>query len=246
MIEMELNKSGGSSSSANTNSVDALTSLLGKLAMGSGLGGLFGGLYNTFNPGKSPYDEASRIYGQIPGATQPFFQPYIDAGRSAMGDLQGQYGQLTGQTGDVYNRLAGGYQESPGYKRQLEQAMGGVNRAAAAGGMLGTPAAQLQAADVGQNVASRDFGDYMNRVQSLYGMGLGGLGEINKMGYGASTNYADMLGNIMAQQGGTSALSQALQNQQRSQGISQAASGAGTLAGGLMEYLPTLLSLLGL
>jgi X-X-X-Leu-X-X-Gly heptad repeat protein len=55
-----------------------------------------------------------------------------------------------------------------------------------------------------------------------------------------------MLGNIMAQQGGISALSQGLQNQQRSQGISQAASGAGTLAGGLMEYLPKLLSLLGL
>jgi hypothetical protein len=216
---------------------DELTSLLSQLSLGSGLAGVGSGLYNIFNPGKSPYEEASRIYGQIPGATQPYFQPYIQAGRSAMGDLQGQYGQLTGQTGDVYNRLAGGYQESPGYKRQLEQAMGGVNRAAAAGGMLGTPAAQLQAADVGQNVASRDFGDYMNRMQSLYGMGLGGLGEINKMGYGASTNYADMLGNIMAQQGGTSALSQALQNQQRSQGIGQVASGAGSLLGSLTDLI---------
>ena len=207
------------------------------MGLGSGIAGLLGGLYNMRNPGKSPYEEASRIYGQIPGATQPYFQPYIQAGQSAMGNLQGQYGQLTGQTGDVYNRLAGGYQESPGYKRQLEQAMGGVNRAAAAGGMLGTPAAQLQAADVGQNVASRDFGDYMNRMQSLYGMGLGGLGEINKMGYGASTNYADMLGNIMAQQGQTSALSQALQNQQRSQGIGQVASGAGSLLGSLTDLI---------
>jgi hypothetical protein len=52
------------------------------------------------------------------------------------------------------------------------------------------------------------------------------------MGYGASTNYADMLGNIMAQQGGMAGMSQALQNQQRSGGVSQALQGLMSLLGG--------------
>lgn len=209
-----------------------LTKLFNQLSIGSGLAGLGGGLFNIFGKQKSPYDAASKIYGQIPGATEKYLSPYMTAGQSALGDLMGQYGQLTGSTGDVYNKLAGGYQQSPGFQSALKQALGAAGNQAAAGGMTGTPQAQLQSADVAGTLAQKDFGDYMSRMMGLYGTGLQGMGDVSKMGYGASTNYADMLGNIMAQQGGMAGMSQALQNQQRSGGISQALQGLMSLLGG--------------
>ena len=133
-----------------------LTKLFNQLSMGSGIAGLGGGLYNIFGKQKSPYDAANKIYGQIPGATEKYLSPYMTAGQSALGDLMGQYGQLTGSTGDVYNKLAGGYQQSPGFQQALKQAMGAVGNQAAAGGMLGTPQAQLQSADVAGGLAQKD------------------------------------------------------------------------------------------
>jgi hypothetical protein len=215
-----------------TQDFTALTNLLNQLSMGSGIAGLGGGLYNIFGKQKSPYDAASKIYGQIPGATEKYLSPYMQAGQSALGDLMGQYGQLTGSTGDVYNKLAGGYQQSPGFQSALKQALGAAGNQAAAGGMTGTPMAQLQSADVAGTLSQKDFGDYMGRMTGLYNTGLQGMGDIGKMGYGASTNYADMLGNIMAQQGGMAGMSQASQNQQRSGGISQLLEGLMGILGG--------------
>ena len=229
-ISMELTKEAPGSSQ--TQDFSQLTSLLNQLALGSGLAGLGGGLFNIFGKQKSPYDAASKIYGQIPGATEKYLSPYMQAGQSALGDLMGQYGQLTGSTGDVYNKLAGGYQQSPGFQSALKQALGAASNQAAAGGMTGTPQAQLQSADVAGTLAQKDFGDYMSRMMGLYGTGLQGMGDIGKMGYGASTNYADMLANIMAQQGGMAGMSQAMQNQQRSGGISQALQGLMGILGG--------------
>ena len=209
-----------------------LTELLNRLSLGSGIAGLGGGLYNIFGKQKSPYETASKIYGQIPGATQQYMQPYMGAGQNALEQLMGQFGQLTGSTGDVYNKLASGYQESPGFKQQLQKAMGAAGSAQAAGGMLGTPASTMQSANIAADISARDFGDYMNRMQNLYGAGLQGLGRVGEMGYGASTNYADMLANLMAQQGGLASMSQALKNQQRSGGISQALQGLMGMLGG--------------
>lgn len=209
-----------------------LTELLNRLSLGSGIAGLGGGLYNVFSKPKTPYETASKIYGQIPGATQQYLQPYMGAGQNALTQLMGQYGQLTGAPSDVYNKLASGYQESPGFQQQLQKAMGAAGTAQARGGMLGTPASTMQSANIASDIAAKDFGDYIDRMTGLYQTGLKGMGDIGTMGYGASTNYADMLANIMAQQGGMAGMSQALQNQQRSGGISQALQGLMGILGG--------------
>jgi hypothetical protein len=110
--------------------------------------------------------------------------------------------------------------------------MGAVGNQAAAGGMLGTPQAQLQSADVAGGLAQKDFGDYMNRMMGLYGTGLQGLGNINQMGYDASTGYGNMLGSLLGQQAQYGALEKSMRNQQRGQGIGQLFGGLGTLFGG--------------
>ena len=209
----------------NQMSEDSITKLLNMFGMGAGAAGIGGGLYNIFGKGPGISQEANKYLNQIPGAMQPYYQPYMGAGQNALGQLMGQYGQLTGSTGDVYNKLASGYKESPGYQSALKQAMTAAGNQSAAGGMAGSPTAQIQSADIAGNLAQRDFGDYMGRMMGLYNTGLQGLSGINQQGFDASTGYGNMAGNILGQQGQYAALERAMRNQQRGQGIGQLFSG---------------------
>lgn len=208
-----------------------MSALLNMLGLGAGAAGIGGGLYNLLGKSPSTLDAANKYLNQIPGAMQPYYQPYMTAGQNALGQLMGQYGQLTGSTGDIYNKLAGGYKESPGFQQQLQKAMGAAGSAQAAGGMLGTPASTMQSANIASDIAAKDFGDYMSRMQNLYTTGLQGLSGINQMGYGASTDYGNMLANILGQQSQYNVLDQAMRNKRRSQGIGQLAGGLGALGG---------------
>jgi hypothetical protein len=192
---------------------------LGYDAMASGLGSLFGG-------GQDPSKEASKYYNQIPGTVKPYFDPYINAGKDALGQLQGQYGNLLGNyngiqgqynqlmndPNGVMNKIGGGYQQSPGFQFQLDQGMNAANNAAAAGGMAGSPQHQQQAATMATGLANQDYYNYMNHALGLYGQGLQGnaglygaglqgLQGLNQMGYGASGDLAGLLGSNLMNQG---------------------------------------------
>jgi hypothetical protein len=218
--------------SQNQMSDEQFNKLLNMFGYGSGAAGIGGGLYNLFSGGPGIAKEANKYLNQIPGAMQPYYKPYMEAGQNALGQLMGQYGQLTGSTGDVYNKLAGGYQESPGFQSALKQALGAAGNQAAAGGMSGTPQAQLQSADVAGTLSQKDFGDYMGRMMGLYNTGLSGLSGINQQGFGANTDYANMLGSILGQQGQYAAMEKSMKNQQRGQGIGQLFGGLGSLFAG--------------
>ena len=209
-----------------------MTALLNMLGLGTGAAGIGGGLYNIFSKGPNLSGEANKYLNQIPGAMQPYYQPYMNAGQNALGQLTGQYNQLTNSTGDVYNKLAGGYQQSPGYQSALQEAMRGVGNQAAAAGMAGSPAAQVSAAEYSGKLAQQDFGDYMNRMMGLYNTGLQGLSGINQMGFNANTDYGNMMGNILGQQAQYGVLDKSMRNQQRGQGMGRLFGGLGALAGG--------------
>lgn|SRR3990167_2995241 len=205
--------------------------LLKAMGIGSGVGQAAGGLFGLFGGNKNPAQQAQGYYGQIPGAVSPYYQPYINAGQGAMSDLQGQIPGLL--SGDVQNKLGASYQESPGYKKAMQDALGASGAASAAGGMLGTPAHQEQNMTLASDLASKDYQNYMQNQLGLYGQGFGGLGGLSQMGYGASTGLGDIMGSNLAQQGQLSFLEQMQKNQQQSGGFSN-------LAGGLANILPFL------
>ncbi len=234
----------------------------------SGFGGLGAGLAGMlFGGGENPYDAAKGFYNRIPGATQPYYNPYMQAGQGALGQLQGQYGNLLGglpglqsaygqmagmgqgvmgQYGQLmndpsamYSKIASGYQQSPGFKWELGQGMNAANNAAAAGGMIGSPQHQQQAATMAEGLANQDFQNYMQKALGLYGQGLSGAanmygagiagqqglynqglaGEqgINQMGFNANDQMARIMADMMSQQGQMSFAGQAAQNQQQGQ-----------------------------
>lgn len=202
------------------------------LGYGGGLGSVAGGAYNLFGGGgKNPADQASNTIGQIPGQTKPYYDPYMQAGKGALGDLQNQYGQLLGDTGSVYDRLGAGYKESPGYQFKLNQALQAGGNAAAAGGMAGSPQHQQQSMQMAGDIASQDYENYINHVLGLYGAGLSGEEGINKMGYDANKDYAGNIANALQQQADLQFKGQAGQNAARSGGVGDIFSGLGMLGG---------------
>lgn len=165
--------------------------------IGAGLG-LLGGASSLF--GEDPAEAAAPYLGGIGRETKPYYDPYIQAGREAIGQVQPEYQRLIQDPSGALARIGAGYQASPGYQFTLGQAQKAAQQAAAAGGMLGTPAQQQRMSEITSNLASQDYNNYLRNVMGLYGQGLSGLSGIGQMGYGASDAMARMLAQQMASQ----------------------------------------------
>lgn len=143
-----------------------------------------------------PTTGAQDYLNQIPDMLRPFYQDYIEAGKGALPNYQQQINQLINDPSGFISHLGEGYQQSPGYKTELSDALQAAQQAQAAGGMAGSPQAQAQASGIASQMASKDYEKYLDRVLGMYGTGLQGLGGLTEMGYKAGTGYGENLGSI--------------------------------------------------
>jgi hypothetical protein len=150
--------------------------------------------------GKNPAKEANKYLDQIPGQLHQYYDPYIGAGQQSLQALMAQYGGLVNDPNAVFNRLTAGYTASPEYQFQREQGIQGMNRAAAAGGMVGSPQEQIELAKYVTGLQSQDFGKYADRMTGMYNTGLQGYGGINQIGYDASGRMAQGLKDMLESQ----------------------------------------------
>lgn len=173
----------------------------GNFGKGAMQGGLLPGIASGFFGGGDPSEAANKYIEQIPGRTQQYYDPYIQAGKGALPILQGQYGDLLNDPAGLINKIGAGYKESPGFKFALEKALAGGNRAFAAGGMGGSPAASNWGMETAQGLASQDYEKYLQHALSQYGLGLGGEEKMAGWGQQAGSSYADMIAQALAAQG---------------------------------------------
>jgi hypothetical protein len=154
---------------------------------------IFGG---AGNPGEAAGDILSKIRGEI----SPYYDPYIQMGRRVMPKLEDIFGQMSNDPGGYLNKIGQGFQQSPGYGFALQQGQQGLNRAAAAGGMLGSPANQADIAKMTTGYANQDYNNWMSQATGLLGQGLNGMSGLNQMGYNASNTLAQSIKDIMESQ----------------------------------------------
>lgn len=178
----------------------------------------------------NPADSAMPYYNRIPGEMHKYFDPYINRGNKAGNMLEGQYGSLLNDPGGMLNKMGGSYQQSPGFKFALQQALQGAQHSAAAGGMAGSPQNQQQSMELATNLANQDYNNWIQHAMGLYGRGLGGEENMYGIGAHAGMGLGTDLSSLLAQQGNLAYAGQAGQNQGRSQGISNLIGAAGTLA----------------
>lgn len=113
-------------------------------------------------------------------------QPWLQAGQSALGQLQ----QLN--SGDFSS-----FKESPDYQFTFNQGLQGLDRSAAAGGMLTSGGADADRIAYGQGMAQQQYGNYYNRLA-----GLAGVGQQTASGLGSlGANMAGNVGNALMNTG---------------------------------------------
>lgn len=218
----------------------------------SGLGNIGSGIANMF--GNNPADSAQGYLNQIPGEMGQYLNPYINNGNDAYGYLKpymqrgdsasnmlmGAYGGMISNPGQFMNQMGQGFQQSPGYGFQTSQALGQANRAAAAGGMAGSPAEQQQIAGVTNQLANQDYYNYLNHTMDMFGQGLNGLQNMSgqglqagqniyNTGYGASSDLANSLADYYMSQGNLAYAGGQNQNSSLLGGLGSLASGLGSL-----------------
>lgn len=170
--------------------------------------GLFG-MFNQQNPADAGMPYLNQIQQQLPG----YFDPWINAGKAALPQLQQQYGGLMNDPTGMMNKMGAHFQQSPGYQWQTGQAVDAANRAASAGGMLGTPAEQQSIAGTVGQMANGDYYNYMNHAMNMYGMGLNGMQGMANQGLSASRGLGEDLSQALMSQAQLAYAGQADQNQ---------------------------------
>ena len=156
-------------------------------------------LSNLFG-GNNPADAAMPYLNQIPGQVKPYLSPFFEAGKNALGPLQDQYNSLLSDPGSRMNQIGESYQQSPGFRSAMEQALMAGNHASAAGGMAGSPQSQYQQMQMATGLANQDYNNWMHNALGMYGQGLQGEQGMAGMGLNAGQSLADTISQTLAQQ----------------------------------------------
>ncbi len=189
-----------------------------------------------FGQPNNPANAAQPYLNQIPGMMQGYMNPYINAGNWALPQLQNQYSQLTNNPGGFINQMGTNFQKSPGYQFQYNQALNGINNAAAAGGMAGSPQEQQQMATVASGLANQDYYNWMNHAMGAYGQGLNGLQGMYQGGMQSANNLSTNLAQSLMSQANLAYAGAANQNEMQ-QGQNGAVLGfGGDLLGDLFGH----------
>lgn len=197
----------------------------------AGAGGLAGGaLGSMFGGYEDPSKAANQYMNQIPGQLEKYFNPYINRGNQAGDVLQGQYGSLLNDPGGMVNKIGQGYQQSPGFKFALQQALQGAGHAAAAGGMAGSPQHEQQSMEVATGLANQDYGNWIQRAMGLYGQGLSGEQGLYGTGAQAGMGLGEDMASMLANQAKLAYAGQAGQNQRQNDIWGALGGAVGTLA----------------
>lgn len=195
-------------------------------ALGSGLESMLGMNYN--NPADAAMPYLNKMGQQLPS----YFNPYINAGNSALPGLQHAYSNMMNPN-QMIQQIGSGYQASPGFQWQLGQGMKAAQNAAGAGGMMGTPEHQQQAATMAEGLANQDFYHYLSNALGLYGQGVRGEQGLYNSGLEASMGLGEDLASIAGSQAGLAYQGQNAENEARGGAM-------GSLIGGISNILPML------
>ncbi len=128
-----------------------------------------------------------------------YYDPYSKAGEGSLAMLGNALG-LNGAEGNAAATQA--FQSSPGYQFALNQGLQGVQRSAAAKGMLNSGNTMMALNDYAQGVANQDYGNWLSRVGGLTQLGLSAAGgetgrqnTLSGLDYGYGQNQANIYTN---------------------------------------------------
>src|SRR5277367_3448900 len=95
-------------------------------------------LSDFFSGGKNPADAAMPYLNQIPGMEKGYYDPYIQKGNEAYGNLNPSFTEQTQHPADFLEGILKKYQPSRAYQLARDETQRAAGNSAAAGGMRGS------------------------------------------------------------------------------------------------------------
>jgi hypothetical protein len=199
--------------------------------IGAGIG-LATSLLNNRNSNRRAGQVDQQLAG-VPQFGRDAYQPFINRGMQAQDQAADTYQQMQQNPTSFVDQIMQSYKPSQGYQFRQKNALGAARNSAAQGGFTGTSYDQMQQAELANGLLGQDQQQYLQNILGVQGTGLAGQQHLGDMGYNASGNLADYLGNAQ----GMRAQLGASQNQQR--GLNESGLGAafGQFAGAGMQGL---------
>lgn len=220
---------------------------------GAAFGGIGAGISSLLSG--NPADSAMQYYNKIPGMLSSVYQPYMNNANTAFGNLNQymnngvsagntlnhQLNMLATDPSGMMNKMGAGFHQSPGFQWNVNQALGAANRAAAAGGMAGSPAEQYAVSKDVTGLANQDYYNYLNHSMDMFNHGLSGLqnmyntganigANIYDTGANMANNYGQNMADLYLNEGKNAYNGQINQNQSQSGGWGALVGGAADLA----------------
>lgn len=133
--------------------------------------------------------EQQRQYDQ----TRADYAPWRTAGVGALDKLSSIYGVSTdgGPAKPVDPSVYDEFRATPGYQFQMSEGLKAVDRGAAARGLLGSGAAVKGEERFAGGLADSTYGQYVNQLQSLAGLGQSATGSTAQAGQNAANNISN-------------------------------------------------------
>lgn len=169
--------------------------MLGQALIGIG-GSLVQGLLGSSSARRAAREQAAAQQSAISemrrqfDETQRLLSPYTEAGTRAIS----QFNRLIGLAGEAPDYSL--FTSSPEYQFALQQGQQALERSAAARGGLFSGNTGVALTEFGQGLASQQFGNYMNRLMQLMGIGQSAAAGTAGAGERMASGIADTLTGI--------------------------------------------------
>lgn len=154
------------------------------------------GLFEDFMKFSHPSGNAG---GYVQHTYERYLDPFIKEGTQAAPYVEEGYEHMLHPDAFLH-AIASHYHQSPGFRHALHSALNAENASAAAGGMVGSFANKAEDAKIASDMSDKDYNDYLNRALGIYGTGLTGEANLNRLGFDASGDLASGLANYYMDQ----------------------------------------------
>jgi hypothetical protein len=146
-----------------------------------GIGALYGAYSarNAANTAAQGGTNALNLQAQMYNSGRADLAPWRQAGQQVLGSMVPQ--------------VANGFQQSPGYQFQLDEAMRVNGNRLAGMGLTNSGQAQRESMRIAQGLAAQDYNNYWNRAAGIAGVGQASAGQ----GAGLGAQYGQTAGNVM-------------------------------------------------